>query len=87
MFAARSAVRAFVRSARAFSSRAAPAVSRAAWTKAPVAAATVAVTAAAFAAPIALAKEGLPLEGVAGSTRERTFIAIKPDGVQRGIIG
>merc|ERR1740130_1790772 len=27
------------------------------------------------------------LEGEAGSTTERTFIAIKPDGVQRGLIG
>lgn len=28
-----------------------------------------------------------PLEGEAGSNTERTFIAIKPDGVQRGLIG
>lgn len=29
----------------------------------------------------------LPPEGVAGTNYERTFIAIKPDGVQRGLIG
>jgi len=28
-----------------------------------------------------------PLEGEAGTNTERTFIAIKPDGVQRGLIG
>ena len=28
-----------------------------------------------------------PLEGKAGTNTERTFIAIKPDGVQRGIVG
>eukprot|EP01104_Vermistella_antarctica_P006844 TRINITY_DN17546_c0_g1_i1.p1 TRINITY_DN17546_c0_g1~~TRINITY_DN17546_c0_g1_i1.p1 ORF type:complete len:253 (-),score=71.52 TRINITY_DN17546_c0_g1_i1:170-898(-) len=28
----------------------------------------------------------LPLEGVAGTRHERTFIAIKPDGVQRGLV-
>lgn len=29
----------------------------------------------------------LPPHGVAGTKTERTFIAIKPDGVQRGLIG
>lgn len=29
----------------------------------------------------------VPPEGIAGSNQERTFIAIKPDGVQRGLIG
>lgn len=29
----------------------------------------------------------VPPEGVAGTNTERTFIAIKPDGVQRGLIG
>ena len=28
-----------------------------------------------------------PSEGKAGTNQERTFIAIKPDGVQRGIVG
>ena len=29
----------------------------------------------------------LPLEGIPGTIEERTFIAIKPDGVQRGLVG
>jgi nucleoside-diphosphate kinase len=29
----------------------------------------------------------IPIEGVAGTATERTFIAVKPDGVQRGIVG
>jgi len=29
----------------------------------------------------------LPVEGVAGTNQERTFLAVKPDGVQRGLIG
>lgn len=29
----------------------------------------------------------LPAEGIAGTNYERTFIAIKPDGVQRALIG
>jgi len=33
------------------------------------------------------AAEKLPLHGVPGSKQERTFIAVKPDGVQRGIVG
>jgi len=28
-----------------------------------------------------------PIEGVPGTAQERAFIAIKPDGVQRGIVG
>lgn len=31
--------------------------------------------------------EGLPVFGTAGTNQERTFLAIKPDGVQRGLIG
>ena len=30
---------------------------------------------------------GIPLHGVPGTDKERTFIAIKPDGVQRGLVG
>ncbi|KAL3789887.1 hypothetical protein ACHAW5_005986 [Stephanodiscus triporus] len=29
----------------------------------------------------------LPVQGVPGTNRERTFLAVKPDGVQRGLIG
>lgn len=27
------------------------------------------------------------MHGIAGTKQERTFIAVKPDGVQRGIVG
>ena len=30
---------------------------------------------------------GLPVHGIAGTNQERTFLAVKPDGVQRGLIG
>ncbi|TYZ63564.1 hypothetical protein PybrP1_013158 [[Pythium] brassicae (nom. inval.)] len=61
---------------------------------APVAAVGVAAAAAALAfgaasAPVAHAKEAVPAvahAGVPGTKHERTFIAIKPDGVQRGLI-
>ena len=29
----------------------------------------------------------LPVHGVAGTNQERTFLAVKPDGVQRGLVG
>ena len=29
----------------------------------------------------------LPLQGVPGTKEERTFLAVKPDGVQRGLVG
>lgn len=29
----------------------------------------------------------LPVQGVPGTNQERTFLAIKPDGVQRGLVG
>ena len=32
-------------------------------------------------------RQGGPLHGFAGSKAERTFIAVKPDGVQRGLVG
>lgn len=31
--------------------------------------------------------DALPVYGKAGTNQERTFLAIKPDGVQRGLIG
>eukprot|EP00555_Chaetoceros_dichaeta_P003807 CAMPEP_0198251354 /NCGR_PEP_ID=MMETSP1447-20131203/2209_1 /TAXON_ID=420782 /ORGANISM="Chaetoceros dichaeta, Strain CCMP1751" /LENGTH=226 /DNA_ID=CAMNT_0043936345 /DNA_START=25 /DNA_END=705 /DNA_ORIENTATION=- len=30
---------------------------------------------------------GLPVQGIPGTNQERTFLAVKPDGVQRGLIG
>lgn len=35
---------------------------------------------------VAAAEKAAPLHGAAGTNSERTFIAIKPDGVQRGLI-
>jgi len=32
-------------------------------------------------------KGPLPVQGIPGTNRERTFLAVKPDGVQRGLIG
>jgi nucleoside-diphosphate kinase len=34
-----------------------------------------------------LRAEKAPVSGVKGGPSERTFIAIKPDGVQRGLVG
>lgn len=34
-----------------------------------------------------LCEESLPVYGKAGTNQERTFLAVKPDGVQRGLIG
>ena len=31
--------------------------------------------------------EALPVYGKAGTNQERTFLAVKPDGVQRGLVG
>ena len=31
--------------------------------------------------------EALPVYGIPGTNQERTFLAVKPDGVQRGLIG
>ncbi|TDH66223.1 uncharacterized protein CCR75_005868 [Bremia lactucae] len=45
-----------------------------------------AITAAPVAENKAAGKPTTPLAGVAGTSKERTFIAIKPDGVQRGLI-
>ncbi|EGZ10924.1 hypothetical protein PHYSODRAFT_464988, partial [Phytophthora sojae] len=45
-----------------------------------------ALTAAPAAENKAAAKPSTPLAGVPGTSKERTFIAIKPDGVQRGLI-
>jgi nucleoside-diphosphate kinase len=31
--------------------------------------------------------EALPVHGKPGTNQERTFLAVKPDGVQRGLVG
>ncbi|GMF38752.1 unnamed protein product [Phytophthora fragariaefolia] len=78
--AKRSASRTFATQARAASAIKAPA--------ALAVAAAAGVTALALtAAPVAENKAAAtPLAGVAGTSKERTFIAIKPDGVQRGLV-
>ena len=35
----------------------------------------------------ALCEEALPVWGKPGTNQERTFLAVKPDGVQRGLVG
>ena len=37
-------------------------------------------------APVSCAGK-IPIEGIPGTNTERTFIAIKPDGVQRALVG
>ena len=36
---------------------------------------------------VAQCEGGLPVYGVPGTNQERTFLAVKPDGVQRGLVG
>jgi len=50
-------------------------------------AAIVGVTAAAFTLQSTSLADSVPIHGVPGTKQERTFIAVKPDGVQRGIVG
>ena len=40
-----------------------------------------------FGSPSTSRCEALPVYGKAGTNQERTFLAVKPDGVQRGLIG
>ena len=35
----------------------------------------------------AMCEDALPVWGKPGTNQERTFLAVKPDGVQRGLIG
>lgn len=37
--------------------------------------------------PAVASCEALPVYGIPGTNQERTFLAVKPDGVQRGLIG
>ncbi|EEY56012.1 nucleoside diphosphate kinase B [Phytophthora infestans T30-4] len=80
--AKRSATRTFTTQARAASAVKAPVLA--------VAAAAGVTALALSAAPVAENKAAVqsstPLGGVPGTSKERTFIAIKPDGVQRGLI-
>merc|ERR1712086_820706 len=50
-------------------------------------AATTTAAAAAGCMWLPTACEGIPAHGIHGSHQERTFIAVKPDGVQRGVVG
>ncbi len=45
------------------------------------------MTVAAFAGTSSSKCDALPVYGVPGTNQERTFLAVKPDGVQRGLIG
>jgi len=47
----------------------------------------LASAAAAFATTNQVQCEALPVHGKPGTNQERTFLAVKPDGVQRGIVG
>jgi len=47
----------------------------------------VLATAAAFASANKTSCEALPVWGKPGTNQERTFLAVKPDGVQRGLVG
>ena len=56
--------------------------------KASLALASAAVGTTLFAANQTVSKcDALPVHGIAGTNQERTFLAVKPDGVQRGIVG
>ena len=48
---------------------------------------TAAATAAAYSFDGAVMCDKVPVYGVPGTNRERTFLAVKPDGVQRGLVG
>lgn len=37
--------------------------------------------------PSTIQCDALPVHGVAGTNQERTFLAVKPDGVQRALVG
>ncbi|KAF1777579.1 Nucleoside diphosphate kinase, active site [Phytophthora cactorum] len=81
--AKRNAARTFTTQARAASAIKTPAALAVA---AAAGVTALALTAAPVAENKAAAKPATPLAGVPGTSKERTFIAIKPDGVQRGLI-
>ncbi|KAE8997619.1 hypothetical protein PR002_g18979 [Phytophthora rubi] len=81
--AKRSASRTFATQTRAASAIKTPAALAVA---AAVSVTALALTAAPVAENKAAPKASTPLAGVPGTSKERTFIAIKPDGVQRGLV-
>merc|ERR1712071_379756 len=80
----------FVRSASTLTPKIAPVAVRAKYASFGAAAAA-AVTAASIAIVSnekqSFCEEALPVYGIPGTNQERTFLAVKPDGVQRGLIG
>ena len=88
MFVLRNATRFIARTGIRASSTAAPRVASAAYSKAFAGIAASAIVASVFAFDSSTSKcDTLPVYGVAGTNQERTFLAVKPDGVQRGIVG
>lgn len=88
--AARSFARARTSTARAFSTTGARAVAAPLSQKATGAFLAVTATAAILATnktSLSTHCDALPVYGVPGTNQERTFLAVKPDGVQRGLIG
>ncbi len=66
---------------------AARAVATPLYAKATLALAAAGATVAAANNQTAAKCEALPVYGVPGTNQERTFLAVKPDGVQRGLVG
>mmetsp|Transcript_8705 Transcript_8705/g.12844 ORF Transcript_8705/g.12844 Transcript_8705/m.12844 type:complete len:222 (+) Transcript_8705:104-769(+) len=92
MFATRTAARTIIRTAtRASSTLIAPAVassSSKAWSKlALVGAGAASIYALSNESSSSVKCDALPVYGIAGTNQERTFLAVKPDGVQRGLVG
>mmetsp|Transcript_19871 Transcript_19871/g.27579 ORF Transcript_19871/g.27579 Transcript_19871/m.27579 type:complete len:222 (-) Transcript_19871:902-1567(-) len=83
-FASRAASSASRRSLSSVALKASPKVAYMAAASGLAFAATAAV---AMTAPSTIQCDALPVEGVAGTNQERTFLAVKPDGVQRGLVG
>ena len=52
-----------------------------------IGATTLAYTSSTFLPHTITSCEALPVYGIPGTNQERTFLAVKPDGVQRGLIG
>ena len=91
MFATRAAARTVVRTAtRASSTLLTPAVASSssnAWSKLALVGAGAASIYAIGTDSSSVKCDALPVYGVAGTNQERTFLAVKPDGVQRGLVG
>jgi nucleoside-diphosphate kinase len=72
---------------RAVSSVAARSAAAAAPITLAIVASTAVATAAAYSFDSTVKCDKVPVYGVPGTNRERTFLAVKPDGVQRGLVG